>query len=111
MAGLEGANSSEFDPNAPFKVVDVLPGQDLAALGGTMRLGAYPCKLLPGSKAAAAYGSELIYERHRRSVEADLRSLESRRAELCDSVLPLGIFSALDVPDRKGPTWSRRDGV
>jgi CTP synthase len=72
-AGLEGANSSEFDANAPFKVVDVLPGQDLASLGGTMRLGAYPCKLTPGSKAAEAYGAELIYERHRHRYEVNPR--------------------------------------
>jgi CTP synthase len=54
-------------------VVDILPGQDLDSLGGTMRLGAYPCRLTPGTKAAAAYGSELIYERHRHRYEVNPR--------------------------------------
>ncbi len=73
VAGLEGANSSEFEAASPFPVVDILAGQDLGALGGTMRLGAYPCKLSEGSKAAAAYGSELIYERHRHRYEVNPR--------------------------------------
>jgi CTP synthase len=73
VAGLQEANSSEFDSSSPYPVVDVLAGQDLAALGGTMRLGAYPCKLLAGSKAARAYGSELIYERHRHRYEVNPR--------------------------------------
>jgi CTP synthase len=73
IAGLEGANSSEFDAASPFPVVDVLAGQDLGSLGGTMRLGAYPCKLKPGSKAAAAYDTELIYERHRHRYEVNPR--------------------------------------
>ena len=72
-AGLEGANSSEFDANTQWPVVDILAGQDLESLGGTMRLGAYPCRLADGSKAAAAYGSELIYERHRHRYEVNPR--------------------------------------
>jgi CTP synthase len=73
IAGLEGANSSEFDASSPFPVVDILAGQDLGSLGGTMRLGAYPCKLKAGSKAAAAYDAELIYERHRHRYEVNPR--------------------------------------
>jgi CTP synthase len=73
VAGLDEANSSEFDASSPYPVVDVLAGQDLAALGGTMRLGAYPCKLADGSKAARAYGTELIYERHRHRYEVNPR--------------------------------------
>ncbi|MDQ3963968.1 MAG: CTP synthase [Actinomycetota bacterium] len=72
-AGLEGANSSEFDANTQWPVVDILPGQDLDSLGGTMRLGAYPCRLAAGSKAAAAYDNELIYERHRHRYEVNPR--------------------------------------
>jgi CTP synthase len=72
-AGLENANSSEFDAGCEFPVIDILAGQDLGQLGGTMRLGAYPCRLLEGSKAAAAYGSELIYERHRHRYEVNPR--------------------------------------
>ena len=73
VAKLDAANSSEFDPATPYPVVDILAGQDLDRLGGTMRLGAYPCKLLPGSKAAAAYGAELTYERHRHRYEVNPR--------------------------------------
>jgi CTP synthase len=53
--------------------VDILAGQDLNSLGGTMRLGAYPCKLSSGSRAAAAYDGELIYERHRHRYEVNPR--------------------------------------
>jgi len=73
VAGLEGANSTEFDSSTEYPVIDVLAGQDLGALGGTMRLGAYPCRLSPGSKAALAYDRELIYERHRHRYEVNPR--------------------------------------
>ena len=73
VAGLDSANSSEFDATTEFPVVDILAGQDLDRMGGTMRLGAYPCKLKPGSKAAAAYGTELVYERHRHRYEVNPR--------------------------------------
>jgi quinol monooxygenase YgiN len=57
------------------------------------------------------YWSEMVvYERHRNSFVTDIRTIEQRRDVLCETILPMGIFSALDVPDRKGPTWSRRDG-
>jgi CTP synthase len=73
VAGLENANSSEFDPQTPYPVVDILAGQDLNSLGGTMRLGAYPCRITKGTKAAAAYDSELIFERHRHRYEVNPR--------------------------------------
>jgi CTP synthase len=73
VAGLEGANSSEFDNNTPYAVVDILAGQDLMSLGGTMRLGSYPCRITPGSKAARAYSSELVFERHRHRYEVNPR--------------------------------------
>ena len=73
VAQLSGANSSEFDATTQYPVVDILAGQDLDRLGGTMRLGAYPCKLKPGSKAAAAYDAELVYERHRHRYEVNPR--------------------------------------
>lgn len=58
------------------------------------------------------YWSEMVvYERHRRSFVTDLQTLEDRREDLCEAIVPVGVFSALDVPERKGPTWSRRDGV
>jgi CTP synthase len=102
VAGLEGANSSEFEASSPFPVVDVLAGQDLAALGGTMRLGAYPCKLSPGSKAAAAYAAELVYERHRHRYEVNPRL--RRRLEdaglLCSGESPNGtLVEIIELPD------------
>ena len=73
VARLEGANSSEFDSSTPAPVVDILAGQDLNSLGGTMRLGAYPCRIVKGSKAEKAYGTELIFERHRHRYEVNPR--------------------------------------
>jgi hypothetical protein len=58
------------------------------------------------------YWSEMVvYERHRRDLVTDVRAIEERRDALCESILPLGIYTGLDIPDRFGPTWSRRDGV
>ena len=66
VVGLEGANSSEMVDDSPHPVIDILPEQkEIEDLGGTMRLGAYPCVLQPGSKAAEAYGTLEISERHR----------------------------------------------
>lgn len=67
---LEGAHSTELDPKTPHSIIDLLPEQkDVEDLGGTLRLGLYPCKLTPGSKAHEAYGEELVYERHRHRYE------------------------------------------
>ncbi|HSP65865.1 MAG TPA: CTP synthase, partial [Candidatus Deferrimicrobium sp.] len=64
------ANSTEFNAFSSVPVIDLLPEQrDIENKGGTMRLGVYPCKLVPGSKAATAYGEALIYERHRHRFE------------------------------------------
>ncbi|MSO47017.1 MAG: CTP synthase [Thermoleophilia bacterium] len=70
VAGMPGANSTEFDPETPAPIVDLLPEQkDVRDRGGTMRLGAEPITLTPGTKAFAAYGEETIYERHRHRYE------------------------------------------
>ena len=70
VCGLAGANSGEFDPASPHKVIDFLPDQsDTVNKGGTLRLGAWPCRILPGSRMAACYGQELIRERHRHRYE------------------------------------------
>ncbi len=72
LAGLEGANSSEFDPATQYPVIDLMPDQhDISDMGGTMRLGTYPCKVTPGTKGFEAYGEELIYERHRHRYEVN----------------------------------------
>jgi len=72
VAGMVGANSTEFDDDSPYKVIYKL--RDLIgvdALGGTMRLGTYPCALAEGSVAREAYGEELIDERHRHRFEVN----------------------------------------
>jgi CTP synthase len=72
--GLAGANSSEFDPISPYPVVDLMDEQkSVVDMGGTMRLGAYPAKLLAGTVARAAYGEEVVYERHRHRYEVNNR--------------------------------------
>ena len=64
------ANSTEFAAFTSTPVIDLMPEQrDVAGLGGTMRLGLYPCRLLPGSRAQRAYGEEVVYERHRHRFE------------------------------------------
>ncbi len=63
-------NSTEFDPHTKHPVIDLMPDQrSIEEMGGTMRLGAYPCKLVPGTKAHRAYGVDLVYERHRHRFE------------------------------------------
>ena len=72
------ANSTEFAAFTSAPVIDLMPEQrDVAGMGGTMRLGLYPCKLLAGSKAQAAYGEEVIYERHRHRFEFNNEYRES----------------------------------
>ena len=72
VAGMVGANSSEFDPSTNYPVIDLLPEQkDVADMGGTMRLGASPTKLVAGTRASEAYGEAVIYERHRHRYEVN----------------------------------------
>ena len=70
LLSLEGANSSEINPTTAYPVIDLLPEQkDIENLGGTMRLGLYPCKIVPGSLLMQCYNDELVYERHRHRYE------------------------------------------
>jgi CTP synthase len=70
VAKLEDTNSAEFAPEAKNQVINLLPEQqDVVDLGGTMRLGTYPCRLTPDTKTMAMYGQEVIYERHRHRYE------------------------------------------
>lgn len=72
VLGLEGANSAEINPDTPYPVIDILPEQkDVKEMGGTMRLGKYPCVLNPESKAFALYNESMIYERHRHRYEVN----------------------------------------
>jgi CTP synthase len=72
VADMPGANSTEMDPETPFPVIDLLPEQkEIADMGGTMRLGADPIKLHPGTWARDAYGESVVYERHRHRWEVN----------------------------------------
>ena len=72
VADMPGANSTEFVPDCEYPVIDLMPDQeDVTAKGGTMRLGAYPCKVAAGTLAHEAYGEDLIYERHRHRYEVN----------------------------------------
>jgi CTP synthase len=72
MAGMDGANSAEFDPETPFPVIDLLPEQkEITDMGGTMRLGADPVKLHEDTQARDLYGEAVIYERHRHRYEVN----------------------------------------
>jgi len=74
VIGTGDANSTEFDMFTEHPVIDFMPDQrELEDKGGTMRLGLYPARLTPGSKAAEAYGQEVIYERHRHRFEVNNR--------------------------------------
>ena len=69
-AGLVGATSAELEPATTHPVIHLLPEQqDVVDLGGTMRLGVYPCRLTPGTKGHELYGEEVVYERHRHRYE------------------------------------------
>ena len=104
-AGIPDANSGEFDPACAHKVIDFMPGQsETVSKGGTLRLGAYPCRIQPGTTMARCYGAELIQERHRHRYEVnnDYRAaLEA--AGLCFSGLsPDGrLAEAAELTDRE----------
>jgi CTP synthase len=73
VVGMDGANSSEFDPETPYPVVDLLPEQkELREMGGTMRLGADPVKLHDETRAREIYDEQVIYKRHRHRYEVNL---------------------------------------
>ena len=71
VVGLEKANSAEFDPESDHTVIDIMPDQVGVEMGGTMRLGRYPCKIESGTLASEVYGEELVYERHRHRYEVN----------------------------------------
>ena len=72
VAGMDGANSTEFDPETPYPVVDLLPEQkEVSDMGGTMRLGADPVKVHEGTRAREIFGEAVIYKRHRHRFEVN----------------------------------------
>ncbi len=72
VLGIENANSTEFDKNCT-PIVDIMPDHDAADMGGTLRLGAYPCEIKPGTRAEQIWGTNKISERHRHRYEVDVK--------------------------------------
>ena len=102
MAGLEGANSREFDEYAPYRVIDFMPGQnDAIDKGGTLRLGAYPCVITPGTTMEKCYGAAQISERHRHRYEFnnDYRERLTKAGLVISGVSPDGrLVETVEVP-------------
>ncbi len=105
VCGLADANSGEFAPDSPHKVIDFLPDQsDAVSKGGTLRLGAYPCRVEPGSRMAFCYGEELIRERHRHRYEFnnDYRQLlEEKGLRLCGQSPDGHIVEAVELGEKR----------
>lgn len=83
VCGFDGANSTEIEPETLYPVIDLMPGQEGVDMGGTMRLGLWPCRLEPGTKTQAAYGERTVFERHRHRFEVN----NSFRQSLADAGL------------------------
>ena len=91
VVGMDGANSTEFDPETPFPVIDLLPEQkEVRDMGGTMRLGADPVKLHDDTRARAIYDEPVIYERHRHRYEVNnhLRKRLEAAGLVCSGTSP-----------------------
>ena len=103
VIGYADANSSELDPNTTHPVIDLMPEQkNVTDLGGTMRLGAYPCTLRPDSKAAALYGTDQISERHRHRYEFnnEFRGIFKKHGMVLSGLSPDGrIVEMIELPD------------
>jgi CTP synthase len=102
VCGLTGANSREFDPHTPHPVIDLLPDQQgITNLGGTMRLGAYPCRLIKPSKTNQAYDAQDISERHRHRYEVnnEYRDILERHGLLLSGYSPNGtLVETVELP-------------
>ncbi len=107
LAGLEGANSREFDATAPHPVIDLMDDQaDVVDMGGTMRLGSYSARLLAGSQVALAYGSEVVSERHRHRYEVNsrYRARLEQAGLVCSGISPDGrLVEFIELPGH--PFW------
>jgi CTP synthase len=107
VAGMDGANSTEFDPETPFPVIDLLPEQkEIADMGGTMRLGADPIKLHDATRLRNLYGEAVVYERHRHRYEVNnhlRRRLESAGL-ICSGTSPDDrLVEAIELPADQHP--------
>jgi CTP synthase len=106
VLNLKGANSTEFDPNTPHPVIDIMEEQkQIEELGGTMRLGAYPCVLKEGTKVREIYKKEVIYERHRHRYEFNnaYRELFERNGFVISGLSPDGRL--VEVVELKDHPW------
>ena len=105
VAGLPDANSGEFDPESKHKVIDFLPDQnEHVAKGGTLRLGAYPCHVRPGTQMFRAYGKEHISERHRHRYEFnnDFRDRLKEKGLVISGTSPDDyIVETVEIPDTR----------
>jgi len=103
VCGMEGANSTEFDPETPYPVIDLLPEQkEVSDLGGTMRLGADPVKLHDGTLMRDIYGDAVVYERHRHRYEVNnlLRKRLEAAGLVCSGTSPdERLVEAIEIPD------------
>jgi CTP synthase len=103
VAGMDGANSTEFDPETPYPVIDLLPEQkEVRDMGGTMRLGADPVKLHAGTRAEEIYGEKVIYERHRHRYEVNnhLRRRLEHDGLVCSGTSPDDrLVEIVELPD------------
>jgi CTP synthase len=103
VCGLPDANSSEFEPASPDPVIDLLPEQkDVTDMGGSMRLGAQPCHVAPGTKAARAYGESVVYERHRHRYEVNpayRRTLEEHGMVVSGTSPDGRLVEIIELPD------------
>ncbi|MFN8519881.1 MAG: CTP synthase [Chloroflexota bacterium] len=106
VVGQQHANSTEFDLFTDAPVIDLMPDQrDVEDKGGSMRLGLYPARLTPGSQAAGAYGTEVIYERHRHRFEVnnDYRSALEQNGMLISGQSPDGRL--VEIVELPGHPW------
>ena len=107
VCGMADANSSEFNPNSAHPVIDLMPEQiDVEDLGGTMRLGLYPCKVYPDTLTSKAYNAELIYERHRHRYEFNnaFREKIVGKGLVLGGTLPNGrLVEIVELPESEHP--------
>jgi CTP synthase len=100
---MEGANSSEFDPETPHPVVDLLPEQkEVSDMGGTMRVGADPVKIHDDTRAAEIFGEKVIYKRHRHRYEVNnlLRTRLEDKGLVCSGTSPdERLVEIVELPD------------
>ncbi len=103
ILGYKDAHSSEFNPSSVHQVIHIMPDQDgVTDLGGTLRLGSYPCVLSKESKAFRLYGSDHIDERHRHRYEVnnDYRNALTEHGMLLSGLSPDGhIVEMIEIPD------------